>query len=217
MSRKLRPLTLADLDRLPAGCGGCVFWESAPQHERRCGSACDPELKRAWYERVVDEWGECGRVAVEDDEYLGFVKYAPSRYFPQARTFNARPDNEDVPLIACLHISSNARHHGLGSVLLRSVLRDLTLRGEKRVESFASVRKPAVLDESPVLGLEFLLRNGFTVAHPDPQYPLLRLDLRRLALLTENLESVLDSLKIPLRAPKRAPATWMDGRPGSSR
>lgn len=212
MARKLQPLSLSDIERLPAGCGGCVFWETPAKHERRCGSICDSELKRQWYETVAEEWGECGRVAVEDDEYLGFVKYAPSRYFPQAQTFASRPENGDVPLIACLHISANARHHGLGSVLLRAVLRDLTLRGEKRVEAFACVQKPAVLDESPVLGLEFLLRNGFTVANPHPKYPLLRLDLRRLALLTENLEAVLDSLKFPVRAPKRAPATWMDGR-----
>ena len=85
MTRKLRPLLLEDLGRLPTGCGGCAFWESAGERERRCGGVCDSEFQRAWHRRVTDEWGECGRVAYEDDELLGFVKYAPSGYFPQVR------------------------------------------------------------------------------------------------------------------------------------
>jgi len=212
MTRRLRPLSTADIERLPVGCGACAFWETATLTEMRCGSVCDIERVRDWHATVTDEWGECGRVAFEDDEVLGFIKYAPSRYFPRSATFTARPESPDTPLITCLHISADARHRGLGSVLLRSALSDLVMRGEKRVEAYAAVKKPATLDDSPVLGLEFLLRNGFTVASPDPHYPLLRLDLKRLALLTENLESVLDSLRFPLRMPKRVPASWMNGR-----
>jgi len=211
MTRKLRPLTLADLDRVPQCCRTCAFWEAAGERERTCGSVSDPELLRAWHRRVTDEWGECGRVAYEDDEVLGFVKYAPSGYFPQASTFAAAPQDPNVPLIACLHIAPDARHHGLGSVMLRSALRDLVVRGERRVEAFGAAQQPANLDESPMLGIDFLLRNGFTVSQPDPRYPLLRLDLRSLVMWSENLESVLESLRLPHRAPSRAPATWMNG------
>lgn len=211
MSRKLRPLTLEDLDRVPEHCRGCAFWEAAGERARACGSVNDPELLRAWYRRVTDEWGECGRVAYEDDEVLGFVKYAPSRYFPQSATFPSAPQDPSVPLIACLHITPDARHHGLGSVMLRSALKDLVQRGERRVEAFAAAEKPAELETSPVLGIEFLQRNGFTVCRPHPSYPLMRLDLRSLVMWSENLESVLESLRFPLRAPSRAPATWMKG------
>lgn len=211
MTRKLRPLSFGDLSRLPASCGGCVFWESAGPREPVCGSVCDTELAQAWHRRVTDEWGECGRVAYEDDEVLGFIKYAPSVYFPQTASFAAGPADPTVPLIACLHVAADARHHGLGSVLLRAALRDLAMRGERRVEAFGAVHKPAVLEESPLLGMDFLIRNGFTVARPDPFYPLLKLDLKSLAMWTENLESVFESLRFPLRMPKRAPVTWMKG------
>lgn len=212
MSRKLRPLSYSDLDRLPTGCGSCAFWESAGERERRCGAVCDADLVRDWYRRVNDEWGACGRVAFEDDEVLGFIKYAPSAYFPQAVSFPSAPADLSVPLIACLHISPDARHRGLGGVLIRAALKDLASRGERRVEAFATAHHPAVLDESPMLTLDFLLRTGFVVSQADPRYPLLRLDLKSLAMLTENLESVLESLKFPLRVPKRAPASWMNGR-----
>jgi len=212
MARKLRALTLADLPCLPAGCAGCVFWETGGAEADACGEACNEDTQRAWYLRVTDEWGECGRVAYEDDEIIGVIKYAPSAFFPRAQTLAVAPDDPRVPLIACLHISADARHHGLGSVMLRAALRDLSMRGERRVEAFAAAHKPAVLDESPFLGLEFLLRNGFTVSKPDPNFPLLKLDLRSLAMLQENLEAVLESLRFPARTPRRVPASWIEGR-----
>jgi GNAT superfamily N-acetyltransferase len=208
MSRKLRPLTRGDFEKLMQGCNACVFWESPEPHERRCCSVSDAELQAEWYDRVVGEWGDCGKAAYDESGMLGFIKYAPSRYFPQVRTFPSAPTDGDVPLIACMHVAPEARHRGLGSVLLRACLRDLAVRGERKVEAFATVRRPAVLEDSPMLGIDFLLRNGFTVARPDPDYPLLQLELRSLALITENLEAVLESLKIPLRMPDRSPAPW---------
>lgn len=208
MSRKLRPLSRGDFERFALGCDACVFWESPERLERTCGSASDVEARRAWYDRVVDEWGDCGKAAYDEDGLLGFIKYAPSRYFPQALTFPSAPSDGDVPLIACMHVAPEARHHGLGSVLLRACLRDLAVRGERKVEAFASATRPAMIEESPMLGIDFLLRNGFTVSKPDPEYPLLQLELRSLAFITENLESVLESLKLPLRIPDRSPAPW---------
>jgi GNAT superfamily N-acetyltransferase len=172
-----------------------------------CGTTCDLELQRAWFRQVADEWGECGRVAYEDDELLGFIKYAPSRYFPQAQTFSSAPEDPNVPMIACLHISADARHHGLGTVLLRACLRDLVTRGERRVEAFAFAQ-PALVDEMPMLGMPFLLRNGFVVSRPSTAYPLMRLDLKSLVVWQDNLEAVLESLRFPLRVPRRAPASW---------
>jgi len=212
MTRKLRPLQLDDFDRLPAGCGGCAFWESAGERERRCGATCDVELQHAWYRRVTDEWGSVGRVAYEDDEVLGFVKYAPSGYFPQAAMFSASPLDPSVPLISCLHISPDARHRGLGTVLLRACLRDLVQRGERRVEAFAYTQTAANIDDMPMLGMPFLLRNGFTVSRPDPLYPLMRLDLRTLAVLRDDLEAMLESLRFPMRVPSRAPASLSNER-----
>lgn len=165
-------------------------------------------MLRGWFETVREEWGECGRVVYEDDEVLGFVKYAPSRYFPQAFTFAASPLDGDVPLIACLHVAEGARRHGLGRLLLLAALRDLVLRGEKRVEAFGYAPPMADIDATPMLGIQFLLRHGFTVSRPDATYPLLQLELRSLSVISENLESVLESLRLPMRAPKRVPATW---------
>jgi GNAT superfamily N-acetyltransferase len=212
MARRLRALTFSAADQLPSSCAACTFWESAGERERRCGTVCDAELQAAWYRRVTDEWGECGRIAYDDAEVLGFIKYAPSGFFPQASTFSAAPEDPRVPLITCLHISPDARHRGLGTVLLRAALKDLVQRGERRVEAFGCSDHGEHRDDMPMLSLPFLLRNGFTVVGPDPHYPLLRLDLKSLAVWQDNLETVLESLRFPLRVPNGAPASWTDGR-----
>jgi GNAT superfamily N-acetyltransferase len=182
-----------------------MFWETATPLEIVCGAACDAELQAESVRRISLEWGECGRVATEDDEVLGFIKYAPPKYFPQTRFFPSGPPSEKSVLLACIHIRDDARRHGLGRLLLQAALRDLALRGERTVEAFA-ISNGADMAMSPVMGVEFLLRHGFTVARPHPTYPLLKLDLRTLASWTENLEAVLETLRIPLHAPRRMPS-----------
>jgi len=184
-----------------------MFWESPKRQERLCAAVLDAEGQRAWHHGVVQEWGDCGKVAFDEDGVaIGCIKYAPSSFFPQSQTFGSAPKNPSMPLITCLHIEPYARQTGLATVLLRAALRDLAIRGERTVECFALAKRPPSWEDAPMPGIEFLLRNGFTVSRPDPVYPLLQLELRSLVLLTENLEAVLESLKLPLRMPGRVPA-----------
>ncbi len=207
MNRRLVPLASSDMSKVDHVCAGCMFWESVEPQELVCGSTCDEDAQREWFYRVHEQWGECGRAAYEDDEVLGFIKYAPTGYFPQVAQLPIRPPEPDAPLIACLHIRDDARRHGLGRLLLQASLKDMSGRGERRVYAYGMARK-ADMRMVPMLGMEFLLRHGFTVEHPHPLYPLMRLDLRSLAMLTENLESILDSLRLPRL--RRLPAPSVD-------
>jgi GNAT superfamily N-acetyltransferase len=212
MARELIGLETSHLAQLSRDCGGCMFWESAVEHERRCGVVCDPEGLGDWMRTIADEWGPPGRAALEDGELLGFIKYAPARYFPQSHTFDSLPEGPDTVLLTCLHIRTDARHHGLGRVLVHAMLRDLVSRGERRVEAFACARPTEPIEEQPMVSVEFLVRNGFSVEQPDPLYPLMRLELRSLATVADNLEAVFESLRFPRRAPQRVPAHWIQGR-----
>lgn len=211
MARRIRPLTPQRVAELPDACGCCGFWESPDHAKPRCGSICDPGRLEAWIETVLEQWGDCGRVVYLDGEAIGFAKYAPPRFFPQAASMAAGPPSEDAVLLACLHVDSEVRHAGLGKVLLQAVLRDLTSRGERTVEAYASTE---TLDRrsSPMITVEFLLRQGFTVVRPHPRYPLMRLELKSLAAWTENLEAVLESLQLPLLRRERVPAPLADSR-----
>lgn len=211
MARRFRPLTPDRIAELPPGCSGCVFWESAQPLPFECGSACDPELARSWVAHVTTEWGDCGRIVVEDGKVLGFIKYAPAAFVPQSRNMPAGLPLDAAVLITCMHITPDARQRGLGKVLLQAALRELVSRGERTVQAYATVQHGS-WDTSPMIGMEFLLRMGFTVARPHPSMPLMQLDLKSLAAWTENLESVLESLRIPLRVPAHTPMPNIRGR-----
>jgi len=212
MARRIRPLTPQRVADLPDGCGCCAVWESlGGAAEPRCGATCGPEGLEAWVATVLDEWGDCGRIVYTDGEAIGFAKYAPARYFPKAASMAAGPPSDDAVLLACLHVDSEVRHAGIGKVLLQAVLRDLASRGERAVEAYASTE---TLDRrtTPMITVEFLLRQGFTVVRPHPRYPLMRLEMKSLAAWTESVEAVLESLQLPLLRRERVPAPLAGSR-----
>ncbi len=205
MTRRWKALTPERVDELPDSCRCCAFWESRDAVDPVCGASVDRALLVAWLETVLEEWGDCGRIAYEDGEVLGLVKYAPPRFLPQVAHMPAGPPSEDAVLLACLHVGRQVRSAGLGKVLLQAALRDLSARGEKALEAygaaFASDR-----DTSPLVTVEFLVRQGFQVVRPHPRFPLLRLELKALVAWSETVEALLESLSLPLRSPERAPA-----------
>lgn len=209
MARRLRWLAPERVDDLPDMCACCSFWETAAAGDPACGETCDREALLAWIRDVRGAWGECGRIAYEGDEVLGFVKYAPARYVPHVRAMPSGVPDSDAVLITCLHVSATARHAGLGKVLLQAALRDLTSRREKAVEAYAAAGA-VDREHTPLMSVEFLLRQGFSVARPHPRYPLMRLELKQLAAWTDNLEAVLEALTLPVRVGERAPASLSD-------
>ena len=205
MARRIRALTVDRVADLPDPCCSCAMWELGGRAAPSCDSAHEREELRAWVEDVRAEWGECGRIVYENGETLGFVKYAPPRFFPQVISMPSGPPDSDSVLIACLRVVDDARDAALGKVLLQATLRDLVMRREKAVEAYA-VTRPLERDRTPLMSVEFLLRQGFAVARPHPVHPLMRLELKSLAAWTDNVEAVLDALQLPLRVRDRVPA-----------
>jgi len=138
MSRRLTGLSTIDRTRLPAECGGCMFCRV----RRRCpASAVRPAMRPQvdeWSRRVLNEWGEFGRAAVEDGEVLGFIKYAPPAYLPQIRHMPSGPP-EDGGRDHRMHAHrARGAARGLGGVLLREAMRDLAQRGERAAQAYAT-------------------------------------------------------------------------------
>jgi GNAT superfamily N-acetyltransferase len=189
------------------------MWELSGAGSPACGQPRDPEAIAAWVTKVRSEWGDCGRIAYEDGEVLGLVKYAPPRYFPRAASMPSGVPDDDAILIACLRVSGEARHSGLGKVLLLAALRDLKSRGEKAVEAYAAAE---ALDRelTPLMSVEFLLRQGFVVSRPHLRFPLMRLEMRSLVAWSDNLDAVLEALQLPRRVVGRVPASLTSTRTG---
>lgn len=209
MARRFKGLCSVRLDDIPEVCACCQYWESGSARPPVCGSAaCGVESLRGWVEYVCAQWGECGLIAYQEDEMLGYVKYAPSAYFPRAASMPAGPPSADAVLLACMYIVDEARHLGLGKVMLQAALRDLVRRDERVVEAYAVGRRvPRDDARIPVMTEDFLLAQGFQVRRHHPAYPLLRLELKTLVSWTGNLEAALEALRIP-GARSRVPASY---------
>jgi GNAT superfamily N-acetyltransferase len=205
VARKIRPLTVERIGDLPDPCSSCALWEVGGRRSAICEPADARDEFARWVSEVRSNWGDCGRVAYENGELLGFVKYAPARFFPQAVMFPPGAPDDDSVLIACLHVDPDIRDVGLGKVLLQAALRDLVSRGERFVEAYG-VSATADRDRSPLMTVEFLLRQGFAVVRPHPINPLMRLELKTMVSWTDNVEAVLDALQLPRRVGERVPA-----------
>lgn len=214
MARRMRSLTVERIGDLPDPCSSCALWETGGRTEPACVTAAEYAAEAEWVARVRAEWGECGRIAYENGSAVGFVKYAPGRLFPQTFTMPSGIPDDDAVLIACLHVAADARDTGLGKTLLQVALRDLVFRGERAVEAYAA-SEAVDRERTPLMTVEFLLRQGFSVVRPHPIYPLMRLELRSLASLTDNVEAVLDALQLPRRVRERLPAPLVNpSQPG---
>jgi len=205
MARRVRPLTVARVGDLPEPCCACALWEAAGAGAPECGPAQDRSALAAWVTEVRGEWGDCGLILYDGSTPLGFVKYAPGRFFPRAKTMPSGAPDDDAVLLACLHVGPDVRDVGLGKALLQAALRDLVSRKEKAVEAYAAT-EAADRDRSPLMSLQFLLDQGFKVARPHPLYPLMRLEMKSLASWTDSLEAVLDAIQLPRRLGERVPS-----------
>lgn len=205
MARKIRPLTADRVADLPDPCSCCVEWETAGAPAPDCVPAEARAELVTWVGDVRAEWGDCGRIAYENGDALGFVKYAPPRFFPQARSMAAGVPDDGAVLIACLNVVADVEDAGLAKVLLQAALRDLVSRGERVVEAYAA-SESADPERRSLMTLDFLLKQGFEVVRPNPIRPLMRLELKTLASWTESVEAVLDALQLPRRVAERVPA-----------
>lgn len=202
MSRTAVRLTLDNLDALPTSCRSCLFWEcDAVRRERHDEPALE---KQAWVSEVLREWGSCGRVAVVDDERVGFVLYAPAGFVPGAAGFPTAPVSSDAVLLTTAWVDPRARGGGVGRMLVRAMARDLVDRQVRAVEAFgrSSGTTPCTVPA------DFLARVGFRTQRAHPLTPRLRMDLRTTLPWRSEVEAALERLVGAVRpqtAPRRAP------------
>lgn len=194
--RNVVSVNLDNLNSLPDECRCCGYWESAKRAVPGRDSY-DVLAKEHWYNLTLSQWGECGRLLVQDDQTLGYIQYGPSAYFPQLKFSELGPISVDAIFLACLFIPTELRGQGLSKLLLSSVEKDLFKRGFRALETI-SRRAP---DRNPSGWTEFFLASGFKILREQGSLALMRLDLKTALPWQENLEAMLDSL--PLVLPRK--------------
>ncbi|MEX2689200.1 MAG: GNAT family N-acetyltransferase [Candidatus Njordarchaeum guaymaensis] len=174
MALEIIDISIKNFEKIPKPCKYCLYWQT-------CGpfspSSISPEMKykkREWIIRTLDDFGKCGYIILFDGSSVGFVQYAPARFFPRIRDYKSETLDEGAIFIACLYIvERRLRRKGFGSVILKHLIKDLRARGFKAIETFA--RKKS--EENPSGPLEFYLKYGFKIKEDINDFPLVRLEL----------------------------------------
>lgn len=238
------PLTGDVLAALPDPCRGCLFWEQgAPCPQPRSGTVLaglathlpaseagrDAEArKRSWVDAevaagtppgVVLWWGpERGPRRPPPSEaaapVAAFALFATAdRFAPRAAP--APRASADALLLATAWVAPTHREQGLGRVLLHQALREAIRRDLAAVEVYADRR---FRERTCVLPAPWLLHEGFVVHREHLRVPLLRLETRRTARWTEQLEHAWDEVlsRLPELVPSPQPGGTVARTDGST-
>jgi GNAT superfamily N-acetyltransferase len=211
MSRTTVPLAPGHLDALVGviPCSACAFWELDPVRRQWVG---DPAAqKRAWVERVLVEWGSCGRVALVDDVPVGLLLAAPAAYVPGAAGFPTAPVSADAVLLTMVRVAQEHARGGLGKMLVQGLAHDLVERGDVgAVEAFGDTRGPGRC----TVPADFLGAVGFTVQRAHPTTPRMRMELRSAISWREEVGAVLGRLRVARPPAPRASGASRQARQG---
>lgn len=207
MSRSIVPLALEHLPVLPRPCRSCVHWElssvAGDASVRNGDATFDKEL---WMSRTLLDWGSCGRVVQVDGALAAFVTYAPPAFVPRSTGFPTSPVSADAVLLMTAAVLPEHRGAGLGRMLVQGAAKDLTRRGVRAIEAFASTGGGATapvgrLEGSCHVPAEYLHAVGFETVRDHPRWPRLRLELRTALSWREDVERALDRILSDLRVP----------------
>jgi len=216
VSRKTVRLTLDNLADLPTPCRSCLFWELDPvRRERVCPEDRDVE-KEVWLSYVLREWGSCGRLAMVDEQAVGYAIYAPAAFVPGASTFPTAPISPDAVQLTTVYVDSDHAGGGIGRLLIQGMARDLIKRGGIwAVEAFGDSRGRS---GHCVVPAEFLSSVGFKTQRAHPLTPRMRMELKSALTWKDEVEQAIEKLLGAVRpavrpAPKAARPHARDGQP----
>jgi len=198
VARTTVPLTLdhvAALDELGTPCRTCLFWELDPVRRDAVPAEERATVKESWVSEVLREWGSCGRVAVVDDDPVGYLVYAPVAYLPGAAAFPTAPVSPDAVLLTTAHVREEYGAAGIGRLLVQGMARDLVSRREgiRAVEAFATTATTRAADGC-LVPAEFLARVGFKTHRAHPRTPRMRMDLRSVVSWRDEVEAAIERI-----------------------
>lgn len=174
-TRRLRPMTAADLDLLPDPCGRCAFWETSVADLAAPAEHRDRAARKAeWAEEVTDHWGYCGVLAVHEEQVIGFLTLAPARLVRRLPAFSTTPVGTDVAVLLSAQVVAPWQGKGIGRQLVTSAA-GLVARRDIRALEAVGTRREGPSCMMPVSWLEAV---GFGVVREHPVTPRLRMDLQ---------------------------------------
>jgi GNAT superfamily N-acetyltransferase len=212
-SRRLRPMTAADLPTLPSSCARCTFWETSLSDLATPADHVDrQEMKAEWAQIVTRHWGYCGVMAFADDEPIAHLTLAPAMYVPRLGAFATTPVGPDAAVVMSAHVAPELRGKGIGKQLVQSAAALVARRDIRALEAVGTYQD----GPSCMLPIGWLEAVGFEVVRPHPITPRLRMDLQNAVRWRPGLGAAWHRLTDLVRQPQSPePATYTHREAGS--
>jgi ribosomal protein S18 acetylase RimI-like enzyme len=167
-------ISIHNFSTVPASCRFCLYWQTNGELQHESSKNYVEREKLRWLSVVEKAFGNCVKIACLNGVAIGFMQYAPAKYFPRVNSYVSGPPSEDAVFIACLYITEKGqRRKGHGTVMLEELLKEISKRGFKAVETFARTDS----ENNPSGPLAFYLRHGFEILRQKDNFPLIRLTL----------------------------------------
>jgi len=170
---KIERVNENNFKEIPGPCKYCLYWQTTGHFGEEMLKPEMEQKKREWLNKVSSEFGCCIKVAYSNGVPIGFIQYAPAKFFPRVKEYAAGPPSEDAVFLACLYIANKEmRRKGLGTTMLEDLIAELKERGFIAVETFA--RKSS--EDNPSGPLKLYLKHNFKVKNDKDDFPLVRLE-----------------------------------------
>ena len=171
---RIENVTNKNFGEIPNPCRYCLYWQTTGEYSETMLKPETEHKKEKWLNRVAKAFGNCIKLAHVNDAAIGFIQYAPAKFFPRTREYASGTPSDEAIFIACLHIvKKEERGKGFGTLMLKNLLAELRKGGRLKAETFA--RKSS--EDNPSGSVRLYLANGFEVKNEKDDFPLLCLKL----------------------------------------
>jgi GNAT superfamily N-acetyltransferase len=171
---QIKPANKDNFKDIPSPCRHCLYWQTSGDHGKEMLKPENEKQKREWLGKVKKGFGNCIGIAYQDGVPIGFVQYAPAKFFPRVKEYISGQPGEEAVVLACLYITDEeARGKGFGTRMLKDLVVELRKRGAKAIETYA--RRSS--ENNPSGPLRFYLKKGFKFENEKDDFPLARLEL----------------------------------------
>ncbi len=170
---KIEKVNRDHFEDIPTPCKFCLYWQTTDDFGEEMLKPEMAQGKQKWFNKVTEEFGNCIKIGFLDGNPIGFVQYAPAKFFPRVKEYPSGPPSEDAVFISCLYIiNKGERDKGFGKAMLDDLIAESKERRSKAFETFA--RKGSA--DNPSGPLKLYLNRNFRIKAEKDDFPLIRLE-----------------------------------------
>jgi len=200
----IKDLSFKQLEKIKFRCIECNYWFDCDKtnffkdlSEVRSfrelggflkGKLFEGKTRRKSRNKIISFKENGGRIkaAFIGGKCMGLILAGNYYLFPRLKDFNVFPPDFESIFLGCIHVVPEYRGMGVGKRLLVEIEKELLKEKVKSIESIGKRLNDDIDEEqywnSPLIPFKFLMNNGFYLKKNDALFPLLRLDLKSIAV-----------------------------------